>query len=68
MKTIKYILCIFLFSLSLTCSAQRVLSEVASMKGVSSVFIGKNMLKIAGGASITISGKRSGIDMSKLFK
>lgn len=58
----------FLFSLSLTCSAQRVLSEVASMKGVSSVFIGKTMLKVAGGASMTISGNRSGIDLSKLFK
>lgn len=67
MKNLKYILCALLFLLSLTCSAQRMLSEVASMKGVSSVFIGKTMLKLAG-ASISISGNQSGLDISRLFK
>lgn len=52
---------------SVTCPAQRILSDVASMKGVSSVFIGKTMLKLAG-ASMTITGKQSGIDLPSLFK
>lgn len=67
MKNFKYILCTFLFLLSITCSAQRMLSEVASMKGVSSVYIGKTMLKLAG-ASMTITGNQSGLDLSRLIK
>lgn len=67
MKNFKYILCALLCLLSLTCSAQRMLSEVASMKGVSSVFIGKTMLKLAG-ASITTTGNQSGLDLSRLIK
>ena len=67
MKNLKYILCALLFLLSLSCQAQRMLSEVASMKGVSSVFIGKTMLKLAG-ASISITGGQSGLDLSRLFK
>lgn len=53
--------------ISIECPAQRMFSEAASMKGVSSVFIGKTMLKAAG-AAVTINGGQSSIDMSKLFK
>lgn len=53
--------------LSIDCLAQRILTEAASMKGVSSVFIGKTMLKVAG-ASISIGGDQSTINMSKIFK
>ena len=53
--------------LSIDCLAQRILTEAASMKGVSSVFIGKTMLKVAG-ASISIGGDQSAINMSKIFK
>lgn len=67
MKNLKYIFCALLLLLSLTCSAQRMLSEVASMKGVSSVFIGKTMLKLAG-SSISITGNQSGLDLPRLFK
>ncbi len=56
-------MCIF----SLECFAQRMMSEVASMEGVSSVFIGKTMLKVAG-ASISIGADQSGINMSKILK
>lgn len=67
MKKIKYIIVAFICLLSFNCSAQRVLSEVAAMKGVSSVYIGKTMLRLAG-ASMTITGQKSGIDLPKLFK
>lgn len=67
MKKLKYILFIFLYTTAFVCPAQRMFSEVTSMKGVSSVYIGKTMLKLAG-ASMSISGNKSGIDLSKLFK
>lgn len=67
MKKLKYIICIVLSIISIDCAAQRIFSEVASMKGVSSVFIGKTMLNVAG-ASVTITGGQSAIDMSKIFK
>ncbi|MDE6380762.1 MAG: DUF4252 domain-containing protein [Muribaculaceae bacterium] len=68
MTQIKYIIAAILCLLSINCPAQRMLSEVASMKGVSSVYIGKTMLKLAGGASMSITGNKSSIDLSKLFK
>ena len=43
------------------------LSEAASIRGVNSVFIGETMLNVAG-ASITINGEGSAIDMSRIFK
>lgn len=49
------------------CFAQRMLSEAASMEGVNSVFIGKTMIKMAGG-SITIDGDHSAINMQKILK
>lgn len=67
MRKLKYIIFTVLCFISIDCQAQRMLSEVASMKGVSSVFIGKTMLEVAG-ASITITGDQSSIDMSKFFK
>lgn len=67
MRIIKYILCIVMSIICFDCLAQRMLSEAASMKGVSSVFIGKTMLKVAG-ASISIGGDQSAINMSKIFK
>lgn len=67
MRNLKYILCAILCLMSINCTAQRVFSEVASMKGVSSVYIGKTMLKLAG-ASMKITGDQSAIDLSKLFK
>lgn len=67
MRRLKYILCLLICILSIDCSAQRILIEAASMKGVSSVFIGKTMLKVAR-ASISIGGDQSAINMSKIFK
>ena len=67
MKKIQYLIFAIFCLVALNCPAQRVLSEVASMKGVSSVYIGKTMLKLAG-ASMTITGQKSGLDLSKLFK
>lgn len=67
MRRLKYILCLLMCILSIDCVAQRILSEAASMKGVSSVFIGKTMLKVVG-ASISIGGDKSAINMSKIFK
>ena len=67
MKKIKYIIVACICLLSFNCKAQRVLSEVAAMKGVSSVYIGKTMLQLAG-ASMSITGQKSGIDLSKIFK
>ncbi|MDE6637608.1 MAG: DUF4252 domain-containing protein [Muribaculaceae bacterium] len=67
MRRLKYILCLLMCILSIDCLAQRILTEAASMKGVSSVFIGKTMLKVAG-ASISIGGDQSAINMSKIFK
>lgn len=67
MRNLKYTLCAILCLVSLTCSAQRLLSEAASIKGVSSVYIGKTMLKLAG-TSMTITGNQSAIDLQKIFK
>lgn len=67
MKNLKHIILAVFCLMAFTCPAQRMLSEVASMKGVSSVFIGKTMLKLAG-SSMAITGKRSGLDLSRLFK
>lgn len=53
--------------LSVDCLSQRMLSEVASMEGVSSVFIGETMLKVAG-SSISIDSNQSAINMSEIFK
>lgn len=67
MKSIRLFLCTALCLLAISCSAQRTLSEVGSMKGVTSVFVGKAMLKLAG-TSMAISGDQSAIDISKIIK
>lgn len=67
MRSIRLFLCVILCALSISSNAQRTLSEVASMKGVTSVFIGKTMLDIAGG-SISICGDQSALDFSKILK
>ncbi|MDE6697236.1 MAG: DUF4252 domain-containing protein [Muribaculaceae bacterium] len=66
MRMIKYIICILISIVSIDCFPQRMLAEAASMKGVNSIFIGKSMLKVAG-ASISIGGDQSAINMSKIF-
>ncbi len=53
--------------LSFDCLSQTILSDGSSMEGVSSVFIGETMLKVAG-ASISIEGNLSALDMSEIFK
>lgn len=67
MKKLRYMIFAIFCLVAINCSAQRMLTEVASMKGVSSVYIGKTMLKLAG-SSITVTGDKSAIDLSKLFK
>ncbi len=47
-----------------SCSAQRLFSEAADIKGVTSVVVTKPMLKMAG-ASI---GKQEGVDVGKLIE
>lgn len=67
MKTLKYIICVVICCISIDCFAKRMFSEVASMEGVTSVFIGKTMLKVAG-ASISIDGDQTGFNISKIIK
>lgn len=52
---------------AISCSGQRTFSEVSSLKGVISVYVGKTMLNIAGETLDTKSGQ-SAIDISKLVK
>lgn len=54
-------------SFSISCTAQRTLSEVSSIKGVTSVFVGKTMLKLAD-SSMNLDADKSAIDTSKLLK
>lgn len=68
MKSIKPLLCAFLFITSIiSCSAQRTFSEIASAKGVTSVFVGKTMLKLAG-SSMSLATNQSAIDVSRIIK
>ena len=67
MRTLRYILSAILCLVSVTCSAQRMLSEASSINGVRSVFIGKAMLQLSG-SSMPITGNQSAIDLSRLFK
>lgn len=71
MKKIKSLLtwvviCILSIS-SISCSAQRTFSEVSSIDGVTSVYVGKSVLNIAG-MSMNLSGEDSGINISKIIK
>ena len=68
MKTGRYILSIIIMCMmTISCSAQKIFSEVSSMKGVTSIYIGPTMLKIAG-ASIDIGRTQDAIDLKKLTK
>ena len=67
MKSIKTLLCILLCVLTfISCSAQRTFSEIASQKGVTSVFVGKTMLKLAG-SSMSLATNQSAIDVSRII-
>lgn len=67
MRTIRLLLLWVLGMITISCSAQRTLSDVASMKGVTSVYIGKAMLKLAG-STMSIGKDETGLDISKLIK
>lgn len=67
MKSIKLLIIMAVCLLSISCSAQRILSDVASMKGVTSIYIGKTMLNIAG-SSMALGKDKSAIDISKIMK
>lgn len=68
MKTIRYILFwITMCMISISCAAQRTLSEVSSIKGVTSIYIGKMMLKMAG-SGIDFGNGQDAIDIGKLAK
>ncbi|MDE7409308.1 MAG: DUF4252 domain-containing protein [Muribaculaceae bacterium] len=68
MKSIKPLLCALLCIMTIiSCSAQRTFSEIASDKGVTSVFVGKTMLKLAG-SSMSLAANQSAIDVSKIIK
>lgn len=53
--------------ISISCTAQRTLSEVSSIKGVTSIYIGKMMLKLAG-SSADFGTDQEAVDISKLIK
>ncbi len=69
MKAIKFLLSGLICMLSISCSAQRTFSDVASIKGVTSVFVGKTMLRLAG-ASMDFNGSDAleSIDIGRLIK
>lgn len=68
MKTRKFILFwIICCMVSISCSAQRTLSEVSSIKGVTSIYIGKMMLKLAG-PTVDIGSDQNAVDLGKLTK
>lgn len=69
MRTVKYLLLSTICLLAFSCSAQRTFSDVASIKGVTSVFVGKTMLKLAG-ASMDFNGSDAleSIDLGRLIK
>ena len=53
--------------MAISCAAQKTFSEVSNMKGVTSIYIGPTMLKLAG-SSIDIGGKQDAVDLKKLSK
>lgn len=52
---------------SISCSAQKTLSEVSSIKGVTSIYIGKMMLKLAG-PTVDFGSDQNAVDLGKLTK
>lgn len=69
MKAIKILLLGLICMLSFSCSAQRTFSELSSIKGVSAIFVGKTMLRLAGGM-IDFNGSDAleSIDLGGLIK
>lgn len=67
MKTLKFVLLWIVCMMSISCSAQRTFSELSSIKGVTSVYVGKTMLKLAG-ASMALDTDKSAVDISKIIK
>ncbi len=69
MRAIKLFLFGIMCILSVSCSAQRTFPSFSSIKGVTSVFIGKTMLRLAG-TSMDLSGNSvtDAIDISSLMK
>lgn len=66
MRLLKMYLCVILTALSLNSSAQRLLPEVSSLRGVTSVYVGEAMIKAAGNSKIQ-NGNRTSIDFSKII-
>lgn len=52
---------------SISCSAQRMFSDVSSIKGVTSIYVGKTMLQLAGNMPIINTGNAS-VDISDFIK
>lgn len=67
MKTFKFVLMWMICMMSISCSAQRTLTELSSIKGVTSVYVGKTMLRLAG-ASMSLDSDQSAVDISKIIK
>ncbi len=68
MKTKRFLIFVIIMCIiSIPCAAQRILSEVSNIKGVTSVYIGKMMLKMAG-ASIDFGSNQDAVDIGKLSK
>ena len=68
MKTKRFFLfMIILCMMSISCAGQKTLSEVSNIKGVTSVYIGKMMLKMAG-SSIDLGSDQEAVDIGKLVK
>lgn len=56
---------IIMCMISISCAAQKTLSEVSNIKGVTSIYIGKMMLKMAG-SSIDFGSDQEAVDIGKL--
>lgn len=67
MKTKNFLFFIMMCMISISCAAQKTLSEVSSIKGVTSIYIGKMMLKMAG-SSINFGHNQDAVDIGKLAK
>lgn len=69
MKTLRFILlgmlmCVF----CIPCTAERTLSKMSAIKGVTSIYIGKMMLNMAGSAMGDIGVHQNTVDLGKLTK
>lgn len=66
MKTKRCLLSmIIMCMISISCAAQKTLSEVSNIKGVTSIYIGNMMLKMAG-SSIDFGSDQEAVDIGKL--